>query len=106
MHGALKLDIQAPAQTKGAQAIFKELELNLGAVVAAQQMYVGGRSRHAAITGGLSEFSNTATGIGCRRSTKNVLGEVTFGCRRSTKSWGRSHPAEVLTLDSSKKSGL
>ena len=44
MHGALKLDIQAPAQTKGAQAIFKELELNLGAVVAAQQMYVGGRS--------------------------------------------------------------
>ena len=35
MHGALKLDIQAPAQTKGAQAIFKELELNLGAVVAA-----------------------------------------------------------------------
>ena len=71
MHGALKLDIQAPAQTKGAQAIFKELELNLGAVVAAVPADVcGGEvTCHAAITAGLSEFSNTATGIGCRRST-------------------------------------
>ena len=76
MHGALKLDIQAPAQTKGAQAIFKELELNLGAVVAAVPADVcGGEvTCHAAITAGRSEFSTTATGIGCRRSTKNVLG--------------------------------
>ena len=76
MHGALKLDIQAPAQTKGAQAIFKELELNLGAVVAAVPADVcGGEvTCHAAITGGLSEFSNTATGIGCRRSTCGVRG--------------------------------
>jgi hypothetical protein len=76
MHGALKLDIQAPAQTKGAQAIFKELELNLGAVVAAVPADVcGGEvTCHAAITAGRSEFSNTATGIGCRRSTCGVRG--------------------------------
>ena len=75
MHGALKLDIQAPAQTKGAQAIFKELELNLGAVVAAVPADVcGGEVTCHAATAGRSEFSTTATGIGCRRSTKNVGG--------------------------------
>ena len=87
MHGALKLDMQAPAQTKGAQAILKELELNLGAVVAAVPADVCGREVTLShITVGLSKFSNTSTGIGGRRSTCGCEGEVTSRgrvlCRR------------------------
>ena len=63
MQGALKIDIQA-AQTKGAQAIFKELEPNLGAVVAAVPADVCGRevTCHSPTSLGLSECSKYSNG--------------------------------------------